>query len=237
MKHLLLNKAGEGGEGSSAAPAPDFSKILKEGLSGLEARINSKIEAQLKPQPAAKKPTEDDGEIEDLILVDTKRAVKKITSQVREEVLSAVTSENQNVSEFQNKFSELVTDFPEIGVTNSKLYTRAKEIMAESANRKYDAQALERAVLRAAMEEGVMPVKHRKNAREDDEEEAPGEYLGGGFARESRRESSRRNKSDKLPAQTLAFAQMMNMDVKDPKVVERLTKTYNDRKGNWNKFK
>jgi hypothetical protein len=238
MKHFLMNSAGEGNAGGGGAP--DFKKVLEEGLRGLGdeiKKLNARIDSKDKPQPPAKKQQQEDEEdLSALILVDPAKAVQKITSRVREDVLGSVDSQATAQQQFNEKYSELLSDYPEIGNQSSELFVRAKEIMSATGTGKYDAGAMERAVLKAAAEKGLQPMKHRRKQDESDEDSDT--YLGGATSSgEGRREGSRRRGSEKLPAATLAFAEAVGMNVKDPKVLERLNKTHSERRGNWNKYK
>lgn len=241
--HLKMNEADAGnGSGTGAAPqVPEYVKTLEANLKkmtdGLSA-LSNKVESIAKePAKKASKEQEDDGEsLETMILVDPAKAVKKITANVTNQVMNSVSSETAAKEEFQLKFAELNADFPELSNQNSELYTRAKEILDASTKKSWDAPALDRAVLKAAAEKGVLPVKHRKKMHDDDAEGDDG-YLGGSSYFSSDSRQNRRQKADKLPAATLAFAEAMGMNTKDPKVVERLTKRHQDRRGNWNKYR
>lgn len=240
MDKRLLDQANEGGEaGSGQAPKEDLGKLLKENFSKLEGSLKdlqTRISKVEQPVIKQKQPVQEDDDLDTLILSDPKKAVDKITSKVKEEVMGNVKNEEALKSQFNTRFSSLQSEFPEIGDLNSDLHKRAKEIMLESATSQYDSTALELAVRRAAAEKGVQPMQYRRK-QQDDGDEGDG-YLGGGssgFSNERR--STRGGKSDKLPAATLAFAEAVGMNVKDPKVVEQLTKRYNERKNNWNKYK
>jgi hypothetical protein len=239
MKYLIMeeNKEPNGG----GAPADKMTKTLEDGFKALREQfgeLSAKLEAKTQPAPKAPAKEEPEEDLSDLILTDPTKAVNKIKKQVREEVLSSVQSTNVARDTFQTKFVELQAEFPEIGKAGSELHKRAKEILAASGSQQYDAGALENAVLRAASEKGVLPLKHRKQEMvEDDDNEQ--EYVGGssGGREAGGRSGGRRSRSDKIDPRTLAFAEMIGMDVKDPKVVERLTKRQNERQGTWNKYK
>jgi hypothetical protein len=246
MKEFKLKMSPNDGEGSSGgAPKkePSIEKMLDEKLGKfsqsfdqLGKRLSAIEHAAIQKQ--APKQKEDNDDLDTMILSDPRKAVEKIKSQVREEVMTTVNSETSRKEMFANSFNQLQTEYPEISDTSSELHKRAKEIMAESSSNAYDPAALERAVLRAASEKGVLPVQHRKKPRESDDDSEGEGYLGGGSSGFSESRSNRRSgKSDKIPSATLAFAQLVGMDVKDPKIIERLTKTYNERKNNWSKYK
>ncbi len=234
----LLNEAGEGGD-PGASKQPDLAKLLTDNFSKLEGTLKN-LESRVArvETPAEKKQSkqvDEDDDLETLILSDPKKAVSKIKNQVKEEIMGSVSQQETVKVNFNNKFVALQNEFPEISDTSSDLHKRAKEIMSESANGQYDSVALELAVRRAAAEKGLQPMTYRKKSRDDDSDD--GEYLGGGGSGYSGSQSNRKNRSDKLPAATLAFAELVGMDVKNPKTVERLTKTYQERKGNWSKYK
>lgn len=241
MDKRLLDQANEGGEaGSGQAPKEDLGKILKENFSKLEGSLKdlqtriSKVEQPVVKQKAPVQ--EEDDDLDTLILSDPKKAVDKITSRIKEEVMGNVKNEEAVKTQFNTRFSSLQSEFPEIGDVSSDLHKRAKEIMLESATGQYDSTALELAVRRAAAEKGVQPMQYRRKQQDSDDD---GEgYLGGGSSgAPSDRQQRRGGKGDKLPAATLAFAELVGMNVKDPKVVEQLTKRFNERKNNWNKYK
>lgn len=240
IKHHLLEEANDGtsgSAGSNAAPSQDISKVVESSFKSLQdeiRKLNSRIDAQAAPKKQEPAASDKEDDLETMILVDPKKAVEKIKSQVKNEVLNTVSSESKAQQDFGAKFQELSQDYPEIANQSSDLHARAKEIMAQTANGQFDAGALERAVLRAAMEKGVLPVKHRKAPVSEDGNDDG--YLGGGSSFTESRRESRRGKSEKLPAATLMFAELVGMNVKDPKVVENLSKTYNERKGRWNKY-
>lgn len=242
MKHFLLNKAGEGEAGGGAA-APDVTKVVSEGFkdlkSGLEA-LAKRIEAQEKksaapaPKPKAKV-EEDDSDLADEILVNPSKAVKKITEKVQNELETKFSSQSQAQSKFSTKFNDLASDYPELADQKSELHQRAKALLGEITDKEWDAGALEQAVFRAVNEKGVLPMKHRKQDSKDDDE--GDDYLGSGSSY-SRSESGRkREKTGKLDPRTLAFAELAGLNVSDAKVVDRLTKTQNERRGSWNKYR
>jgi hypothetical protein len=244
-KHFLEeNAAGEakgGGAGAagSGQGAGDVTKALVDAQKPLLEEIkklNQRVDKLATPAPAPKQKkeeTDDDDEVD--LLLNPKKAVEKITRRVESELTNKFAAENTARDKFNTKFSEMAGDFPEINDVNSDLHKRAREILEGAGGKGWDANALEAAVLRAASEKGVLPVKHRRRSDEGDEGD---DYLGGGSSGgDSGRGSRRRNSSEKLPAATLAFAEAVGMNVTDPKVVERLTKTHNARRGNWNKYK
>lgn len=237
--NLVMAPEGEENAGGGAPKQPDLQKVIDEKFGSLSKtleQLNQKLSANTEKQSAPKKQQVEEDDLDTLILADPRKAVERITSKVKEDVFNTVRQENTQKDSFAVKFSELQNEYPEIADMSSDLYKRAKEIMQESQTGAYDSSALERSVLRAASEKGVLPMQHRRKQQQSDGEESDGGYIGGGNGFSENR-PNRRKSSDKLPAATLAFAELVGMNIKDPKVVERLTKTYNDRRGNWNKYK
>jgi hypothetical protein len=234
MKHFLCDQAGDD-KGQGAGGQPDFKKVLDDGLKGLSdeiKKLNQRIDQQNKPPQTVKKPAQEPEEdLSTLMILDPKKAVEKITAKVKEEVQGSAEQQAQAQGQFNDKYMELANDYPEISDQSSELFKRAREIMSSSQAGRWDTGAMERAVLKAAAEKGIQPMKHRKQVEPDDDS-----YLGGGSTGEGRRQE-RKNRSEKLPAATLAFAELVGLNVKDSKVVESLTKHHNERKGNWSKYR
>lgn len=246
MKHMLMNKADEGTGGG----APDVAKLVAEGFKNLQTEmgnLNKRVEGIEKArQPApAPKPTksakEVDEEDEDLateILVNPSKAVKKLTAKIEQEVTGKVRSEMQGAGEardtFFNRFTELAQEYPELNDPKSEFHTRAKELLTEKSNGKqWDVSALERAVFATVSEKGVLPMKHRKQASQDDDGEGD-DYLGQGGS-SGPRSRQRSGSSEKLDPKTKAFAELCGLKL-DEDTVKRLTKTQTERKGRWNKY-
>lgn len=235
--HLLMNESGE--EGTGGAGAPDLAKLLQDNFKALNEKItelDTRVSNVTQKAPARVEEPEEEESLETLILVNPTKAVKRIESKVTEQVMGAVSSQNKAQQQFGAKYEELLGLYPEIGDQKSELHTYAKTLMAQSGAQAYDSGALERAVLRAAAEKGIMPMNHRKPAKEENDEDG-GSYLGGSSHSGESSQRRRRDKSDKLPAASLAFAELVGLDVNDSKLVERLTKHHNDRRGNWNKYR
>lgn len=244
MAPFKQNKAGEG-EGSGA---PDVTKLVSEGFSKLQAELgnlNKRVEGMEKsraappaPKKAAKEEEEDDEDLATEILVNPTKAVKKLTAKIEQEVTGKVRSEMQGAGEardtFFNRFTELAQEYPELNDTKSEFHTRAKELLSEKSNGKqWDVGALERAVFATVSEKGLLPMKHRKQASQEDEGEGD-DYLGQGGSSGSRNRS-RNSNSEKLDPKTKAFAELCGLKL-DEDTVKRLTKTQTERKGRWNKY-
>lgn len=241
MKHMFMETAGEGKQSAGGAAEnkqADLAKVIEDSFKGLRAdlnKLNNKVDAAAAKKQAPEPKVEAEDDLSTLILVDPAKAVSKITDKIKKEVTATFSSQSSAKDEFNNKFMELYKEYPEISDQGSELHQRAKEIMATITDSQFDSGALERAVYRAASEKGITPMKHRKNQPDGDDS---GEYLGSGSSGEGRGNSGRnKNRADKLPAATLAFAEAVGMNTKDPKVVERLTNRHNERKSNWSRYR
>lgn len=243
MKHLLMNKENENSGAGAPKNEPDVTKILQDSFKQLNEQIGNlskRLDSQTKataPAPKAKEETVEE-DLGDLLLVNPSKAVERITKKVENEVSQKFGAKDQAAREFSSKFVELSQDYPEINSQSSDLYQRAFELLQNSATKENDVGALERAVLRAASEKGVLPMKHRKQSRQDQEDQDGDEYLGGNSgASPTSSRSERRDRNKKLPAATLAFAQALGLNTSDPKVVERLQEHHVKRSGNWNRYR
>lgn len=237
MKYMFMEEAGEKvAAGGAKDSGPDVAKVLQDGFKSLQAdinKLNSRIDQKLNaPAPKPQKQEEEE-DLSTTILVDPAKAVSRLTSQITEKVMGAMSNQNSKRDSFQSKFAQLQADYPEVANSSSELHTRAKELMAESEAGEYDSAALERAVLRAASEKGIMAMKHRKVDKTEDNDD----YMGGGGSSGSSPSERKNKRSGKLDPKTVAFASLVGVNVKDPKVLERLTNIQNERAGNWNKYK
>lgn len=205
-----------------AATQSDFSKKLDSVLAKLD---------QATAKQAANQVPEDD--IETLMITNPKKAYEKIKAEVSNEVHASVNSQNNAVMEFNQTFSTLASEYPEIADQSSKLYARGKQLLAEFSNGKAnDAAALERAVLKAATEQGVLPMKHRAQQSNDDDT-----YSGSGNSSSSNDNGRRKSsKKDDLDPRTIDLARLMGRPVDDPKYIERLKDIQKKRNGNWKKY-
>lgn len=213
---------------------PDVSKLIADGFSGLKAeldKLSQRVMAtEQKPsQKQSKQETDDD--LADMILLDPKKAVGKIREQLKESLMGDINTNLTAKEEFNMKYTELMGLYPEIADESSELHKRTKELFGTFSGGKFDAAQLERAALKAASEQGLSAKKHRKQAIVEEEEE----YLGSGSFQPA--PDRRGKKPDKLPKESLQFAELVGLNIKDPKVIERLEKTHKERSGNWNKYK
>lgn len=208
-------------------------KHLDEKLNALNESVDKKLSSIKQPVIQQQKvETEPEEDIESLIYTNPAKAVAKITKSVESSVRSSVAQETQAKESFASTFNRLAQDYPEISNEQSKLYARAKELTMElSEGRSYDASALERAVFRAANEVGAVPMKLRR--QEQNEEGDEGYYSGSSGNNPTKR---KKGSEEDLDPKSIAFAQLIGMNVNDPNYIKRLKEINKKRKGNWGKY-
>lgn len=207
----------------------DFSSSFTKKLDALFAKLDSVPARQVVQTPA------NEPDLESLMITDPKAAAALIKEQAKKEILGEVGKQTRAQQEFNNSFSSLSQDYPEILSASSQLYVRAKELLGQYSKGENDAEALERAVFKAANELGVVPMKARKSSSTSDDDSFSGSGSGTEGNRGNRRD--RKQKDDELSPETLAFAQMLGKNVSDPKYLEKLKEISKKRTGNWNKYK
>lgn len=140
------------------------------------------------------------------------RYVAKISSETIEKQTQAKEASNR---EIQAAYQDLVSLYPDLTDQNSDLYKEADKAFKSSP--KQDASAMTMAVLKAAKKVGVKQ-QGSNEAMSDDE------YTGSSSRSKSHRMANKASGSkDDLPAETLAFAQLVGLDVDNPEVKKRLS--------------
>jgi len=201
----------------------DQFKQLLEANRALATQVQQLAEySKPKPKPVA----EQNQALEDLIYDNPAKAVEIMEQRVearvaeKEKKKEAVQFENQQV------INKIVLDYPEVNDASHGLTKRAAEIIQTyPEHRRSDANVWRTSVLEAASEQGVKPMSRRDN---DDSFS-----VGGGSSSEGK--SKKRKKDDEIDPRTLAFAEAIGQDVKDPKYIEKLEKIIKDRKS-WTKY-
>lgn len=145
------------------------------------------------------------------------RAEARITAKLAEQ--EAIKAKYATVS------TQLVTEFPELNDAKSPLMGRAQEIylsLPEEERRHH--LAMKAAVTEAAAELGMKP-KSKRTASEGDD------FTLGGSSQASR---PSKKSSDELNPATVKLAELMGLDVNDPKVMDRLKQRA--KRKNWSKY-
>lgn len=217
----------------SGTPNPNADLLARtEALAQQNEKLSKQLESVMSAitqaaQPKVVEPTDQD-DLEVLAYKDPKAYAKKIQEQAAKQA-EAIVNSRLNAQQHTNAvLTQLTSDYPELADSNSELTKRAVEIYNSlSPSEKQSPSAYKIAVRDAAADVGLLPKSKRKQSSSDDFS-----FGGGSGGGASSRSEGRR--SEQLPAETLAFAEALGMNIKDKAVVERL-KSRAQRK-NWNKY-
>lgn len=221
-------KAGEG-ENNVQKQLDAFSSSFTKKLDQLFQKLDSAPSRQA-PAPVVKV---DEPDLETLMITDPRAAAALIKKQAKDEIMGEVGKQTRAQNEFNTAFSAMSQDYPEILSDKSDLYVRAKELLGQYSKGENDAEALERAIFKAANELGVVPLKRRSKSSEDDDSFQGASGNSEGSSKNRRKQA----KEGELSAETLAFAQLLGKDVSDTKYLEKLKDINKKRTGTWNRYK
>lgn len=192
--------------------------------------LNAKIDLLLNTvnQPKAE-PEEDD---ETLRYTNPDAYIEKKLKDVDKKVDAKIAQTEQMNSAKQQTLIALATDYPEINDPSSALYKKSLELGSSyPANFVSSPEGIRLIVREAAADIGLLPKKSRQASSEEGDDDMA-EFIGGGSSG-NRPPSGPKNK-DKIDPKTLAVAELMGLNVNDPKVVERLKERA---KRNYNKYR
>lgn len=193
--------------------------------------LNAKIDLLLNTvsQPKQESSSEDD---EALRYTDPDAYIEKKLKDVDKKVDAKIAQTEQMNSAKQQTLIALATDYPEINDPSSALYKKAIELGSSyPANFVSSPEGIRLIVREAAADIGLLPKKSRQVSSEEGDDDMA-EFIGGGGSG-NKPPSGPKNK-DKLDPKTLAVAELMGLNVNDPKVVERLKERS---KRNYNKYR
>lgn len=189
------------------------------------AQTNQALLAKLS-QITAPKAVEDD-DLDKMWYDDPKKAAARIKEQTKAEIMAEVRSNQETQQRTQSTLAALVNDYPELNDANSELTRRAVEIYnSMSDSDKTSPVAYKAAVREAAADLGVVPMRKRVQ----DEDNFTGSSASGYAAASERRSKGK----DDVDPRTIAFAQLVGLDISNPKTMENL-KTRSKRT-KWDKY-
>jgi hypothetical protein len=227
-----------GGAAAASADAQANATAGADEIKNLKAEMNRKLgnleqtNAQLinmmqslaKPAPAA---TTQSKKLGDVLFDNPDEAARLIKEEAKAELREELNKANQVQTRTQSTIASLVSEFPELGDSNSEFSKRAVAIYHSYAPEdQANPISLKAAVKEAALEMNVKP-KSKRNAESDDSF-----ALGGGSGGETR--PSRRSREQELDPATIEFARHLGQNVDDPKYMERLKKSAKRR--NWSRY-
>jgi hypothetical protein len=226
--------ADEQNQGNAAAKPDPIAELkatndqLLQALNNFKQEVNRKIDG-LRPTPP-KQEAAPKKSFKDLLWENEEEAADLIKKSAVDEAVTIVRKENAEQQKSARVAQQLYNEFPELNSQTDPLTKRANEIyQGMSEDERNDPRAMRLAVSEAALDLGVKPMSKRQKEQSDED----GFLLGGGRSDGDGR--SRRRKEPELSQETLETAQLMGLNVEDPKVLERL-KQHAGRK-EWTKYK
>lgn len=200
------------GQEGVAAPVDPIAEVrrmneeLQKSLINLKSEMNRKIDS-LKP---AAPPAEPPRPLNEVFYENPDLAMDTMEKTIE----ARITSRFEEREQSRNLAAKLYSDYPELEDANNPLTQRANEIFESlSPGEKKDPRALKTAVLEAATEFGLAPKPKRKSVQSSDSDN---------FSLGSKGNSKPRGKKEEVSDNMLQTAALMGLDVKDPKVIERL---------------
>lgn len=180
--------------------------------------INSRQAAPAQPQ----------AKLSDLVYNDPERAAEIIEARAVEKATQIVDSRMKQTQAAQAVITKMASDYPELNDEASELRLQALSIYAKlDQSTKNSPEGYRIAIREAAAELGVLPASKRaKKTSNADDFSMPATGAAGAKNRQARQ--------PELDSNTLALAEAMNLNIKDPKIVDRL-KQRAQRK-NWNRY-
>jgi hypothetical protein len=156
----------------------------------------------------------DDDDLDKMWYDDPKKAAARIKEQTKAEIMAEYQRDQEVRSRTQSTLAALVNDYPELNDSNSELTRRAVEIYnSMTDSEKTSPVAYKAAVREAASDLGVVPMKRR--AQQEDS------FTGSSSSSQSSERKRSKGKDD-LDPKTIAFAQMVGLDMSDEKTVESI---------------
>lgn len=207
--------------GNVESKVEDLAKANQALLAMLQQTISS-------PRQEVVNSTTTEDDLEELWYKDPAAAARKIEERATKAIEAKLAKAQEQQSRQNATIQALVRDYPELNDESHPLTKKAIEIyMSMDDADKVSPAAYRLAVKEAAYELGVKPLKKRT----DDEIDSFSVSSSLGSSRGSSRRGSGK---EELDPKTIAFAQMMGLDVTNPKTIESLKQRA--KRSNWNKF-
>lgn len=222
----------DGGQAPESVPeAPKYAS--KDELASIQAQFaeqNQKMQQLMEqilasrqaPQPAK----QESKKLSDVLFDDADEAARIIEERAARRAEEQVTKRFQASQATQQAVSEVAIKYPEFGQPGSE----AANLAVQRANSlpqhlRGTPEGARLVMLEVASELGLVPASKRKQ-----QQAASDDFAIGGNPAPSRRSADPVKDVD---PRTLAFAQLMGVDITDPKRLEGLKKS---QKRNWNKY-
>lgn len=190
-----------------------FNEVLKG--------IQASRQAQKAPEPEF-----DDG-IEDLMLSNPKKAAQIIKertkAEVKNEIRSEISQRDERAQERMAVASQMTIEYPELAKSDSELTVETLKVLNSlDPSIRESGHGVRLAIREAAAKLGVVPASRRQSASSSDDFTLSGR---GNEMSQDKKPTNRRNSGGgKLSENAKAFAELVGLNTKDPKVMERLEK-------------
>lgn len=185
------------------------------------------LQNAIKSTKAVEQSPQEDKALEQLAYNEPAKYAKVVQERATSAATEAATRIAQAQSERQNFLVQMVAEYPELNDPSSDLYQKViNETKTLSSSDAANNRVLKGVIAATAADMGVLP-KSRRTAGNDN-------FTLGGSRSGGASNSSARSKQEKLPSETLAFAEAIGMKINDPKYIERLEKA--SRRKNWSKY-
>lgn len=204
----------------------DSKKVYEEGLKNIKAEFNRKLENLASTQQELinaitglyvknnGSPKEEDSDIDTLIISDPKKAVNRIKSEAKNEIMKEIQDQNKLSQEQQAVISNIINDFPELSDPNHELTVKTIEIFGRMSEREKALPLSYKVAAREAADElNILPKKKRNSNSDNDS-----------FTLNAKKGNYNKDKNNKVEDSTLAFAEAMGLDINNKDLVERLAK-------------
>jgi hypothetical protein len=222
-----------GADEASADGAPDPIKNLKAEFGRKFENINEQLKAQndelrrtLEAIVAGQsKPAASADDDVDPVL-DPKAYAQRIKEETKREVMTEVTRKSELQAATQSEIMRIQGMYPEFSQNGSEATKLAlQKFQSLPSSLKGTPEGAKMVMLEVAAEMGLTPASRRKKAEED-------EYVSGGASGAT--SSARQKKSGSVDNKTLAFAELLGMDISDEKVRKNLEERgKRDKWGSW----
>lgn len=237
-----------GATGSEQAASGDLVTNLKGEMNRKLGNMEQKVasleqtnQALLQQLQSMVKPTKEETsssneKIEDIWFDKPAQAADSIVSKAEARIMQKITQRETQVAKQNQVLGKLVSEYPELSNSDHELTRKAVEIYSSfDADEKSSPVAYRAAVLEAAKELGVSPKSKRS---QDDSNDTDGDDftgVGGGGSSSGQRSNSRRRERTQVSQETIEFAELLGLDTKDPKVIERIKSGHSRKRGysNW----
>lgn len=208
----------------------EINRKLQNSDSRLEqlARQNEMLTQALQGLARPQRSEMSEVDMEELAVSNPKAYQQILKKQIKDEVSKELGSTMQVEQQRQQILGQLVVDYPELKTGDSDLTQKAVAIYnSMSQSEQAMPSSYKIAVRDAAAELGLLPSSKRKSGSSE-------EWTGSGTRGSSSGTSPQSKKKTEVDPRTLAFAQMVGLDVSKPEVVKNIEKRAQRKK--WSRY-